>query len=252
MAPAWRKPKRMRQMATTDGPATALERWPLARFALDANGDGEITAADVTACLEALFFLPGDTLLFALLTWVTPLARGLGFGPADFGGVVSGAFSACAWLASYTLCSIAWHYVRDLDHRATGALRRLVATGVLRIRIAHALLRQRLRAHWAARRPPPAEAAVREVELSTPELRVLQVHAALAPGYALSVGEVTQALRARPYDAEKLLRGLKDLGLLDRTQGGIDDEAAYTLSAAGKALLAARAQRRPAGAVPRA
>jgi DNA-binding IclR family transcriptional regulator len=91
---------------------------------------------------------------------------------------------------------------------------------------------------------------VREVELSATELRVLQLHAGLAPGYALSVSEVAQALRARRHDTRELLSALKELGLLNRTLGGTDDETSYTLSAAGKALLAARATRRASSPRP--
>jgi DNA-binding IclR family transcriptional regulator len=87
---------------------------------------------------------------------------------------------------------------------------------------------------------------VREVELSATELRVLQLLAGLAAGYALSVSEVADALRARHYTTRELLSGLKELGLLHRALGGTDDETSYTLTPAGKALLAARATRRRA------
>jgi DNA-binding IclR family transcriptional regulator len=80
--------------------------------------------------------------------------------------------------------------------------------------------------------------------LSATELRVLQLHAGLAAGYALSVSEVADALRARQHATRELLSGLKELGLLNRAIGGTDDETSYTLSAAGKALLAARTTRR--------
>jgi hypothetical protein len=230
-------------MATTDNPGNPLDRWPLASLRLDANGDGEVTGADLFADLESLFFLPGDTLLFGLAKYLNPLARWLDVGPSDYGGIVSGTLSACAWFLGFTIVSIGYYYVRELDYRATGAVHRWVATCALRVRIAHALLRQRWRAWSAARRPIAPAIETREVELSAPELRVLQLHGALAAGYTLSVSEVAQALRARTYEAEKLLRGLHDLGLLHRSLGGMDDETSYALSAAGKALLAARASR---------
>ena len=134
--------------------------------------------------------------------------------------------------------------MRDVDRRLTNETRRLVATVRVRARIRYALLRQRWRAWFAARQPPKQVTEVREVELSAPELRVLQLHAGLAAGYTLSVSEVAHALRARVYATHELLSGLKELGLLNRAMGGTDDETSYTLSAAGKALLAARATRR--------
>jgi hypothetical protein len=231
-------------MASPDSPENPLDRWPLGQLTLDANGDGQFTAGDVFATLEALFFLPGDLFLFALSTYAGALARGLGLGPADYGGSVSGVLSACAWFAAFAITSITYHYLRDVDRRVTGAARRLFGTLALRVRISYALLRQRWRAWAAVRRPAREVTEVREVELSATELRVLQLHAGLAPGYALSVSEVAHALRARNYDTRELLSGLKELGLLNRAIGGTDDETSYTLTATGRALLATRATRR--------
>ena len=231
-------------MATTDSPENPLDRWPLGQLTLDANGDGQFTAADVFTNLAALFFLPGDLFLFALSTYATPVAHGLDLGPADYRGFVSGVLSACAWFMAFTIASIAYHYILDVDRRLTGTTRRLFATAGLRVRIGYALLRQRWRAWLAARRPAKQVTEVLEVELSATELRVLQLHARLAAGYALSVSEVAHALRARGHETRELLSGLKELGLLHRAIGGTDDETSYTLSAAGKALLATRAQRR--------
>ncbi len=230
-------------MASPDSPENPLDRWPLAKLTLDANGDGQFTAADVFANLEALFFLPGDLFLFALSTYATALATELDLGPADYGGIVSGVLSACAWFFAFTIASIAYHYVLDVDRRVTGTTRRLFAMAGLRVRISYALLRQRWRA-WLAARRPAEPAPVREVELSAMELRVLQLHAGLAAGYALSVTEVADALHARVYATRELLNGLKGLGLLNRAVGTTDDETTYTLSSAGRALLAARATRR--------
>jgi DNA-binding MarR family transcriptional regulator len=208
--------------------------------------DGWFTSTDVFERLWALFFLPGDLFLYVLSTYAAPLARWLELGPADYGGFVSGVLSVCAWFVALTIASITYHYVRDVDRRVTGATRRLLAKAGLRVRIGYALMRQRWRAWAAARRPAKQVAEVREVELSATELRVLQLHAALAPGYALSVGEVADALRARQYATQELLSGLKELGLLNRAIGGTDDETSYTLTAGGRALLAARATRRQA------
>ncbi len=231
-------------MASPDSPQSPLDRWPFAELTLDANGDGQFTFADVFERLWALLFLPGDLFLYALSTYAAPVARWLELGPADYGGFVSGVLSVCAWLVAFVIASIAYHYVRDVDRRVTGAAQRLFAMARLRLRIGYALARQRWRAWAAARRPAKQAAEVREVELSTMELRVLQLHAGLAAGYALSVSEVAHALRARNYDTQKLLSGLKELGLLNRAIGGTDDETSYTLSAAGKGLLAALATRR--------
>lgn len=227
-----------------DSPANPLDRWPIAKLTLDANGDGQLTFADVFERLWTLLFLPGDLLLYVLSAHAASLARWLEIGPADYGGFVSGVISVCAWFVAFAIVSITYHYVLDVDRRVTGTTRRLFATARLRARISYTLLRQRWRV-WFARRPPAKQVAeVPEVELSVTELRVLQLYAGLAAGYALAISEVARALRARNYDTQELLSRLKQLGLLNRAIGGTDDETSYTLTAAGKALLAARATRR--------
>ena len=231
-------------MATTNTPENPLDRWPFAQSTLDANSDGQFTFADVFERLWTLFFLPGDVFLYVLFAHAAPLARWLELSPADYGGLVSAFLSAGAWFVALTITSITYQYVRDVDRRLTSATWRVLATAQVRARIRYALLRQRWRAWFAARQPAMQATEVREVELSAPELRVLQLHAGLAPGYTLSVSEVAQALRARVYATHELLSGLKELGLLNRALGGIDDETSYSLSAAGRALLAARATRR--------
>lgn len=231
-------------MATTDSPESPLDQWPFAQLTLDANGDGEFTFADVFERLWALFFLPGDLFLYVVLTYAAPVARWLELGPADYRGLVSGVLSTGIWFVVLTIASITYQYVRDIDRRLTSATWRFVATVRLRARIRYALLRQRWRAWLAARQPAKQATEVHEVELSAAELRVLQLHAGLAAGYTLSVSEVAQALRARVYATQELLSGLKELGLLNRAMGGIDDETSYSLSPAGKALLASRATRR--------
>ena len=228
-------------MATADISENPLDHWPFAQLTFDANGDGNFSPADVFERLWTLFFLPGDLFLYALLTYAAPLARWLEISRADYGGLVSAFLSAGAWFVAFTVASITYYYVRDLDRRLSTATWRLIANARLRARIRFALLRQRWR---AAHQPAKQATEVREVELSAPELRVLQLHAGLAAGYTLSASEVAHALRARVYAAQELLSGLKELGLLNRAMGGIDDETSYTLSAAGKALLAARATRR--------
>jgi hypothetical protein len=230
-------------MATTDDLQSPFDRLALARLTLDANGDGQLTTADLTAHAHDLFFLPGDTLIFWLATYVPPVARLLGVGTADYGGVAAGFFSACAWFIVFMIGSIAYHFVLDVDRRVTGSLRWAFATTVLRVRIAHALLRQRCRSWLALLRRERRTVAVPEVELTKGQLGVLQLHSVLPAGYSLTISEVASALRARKATAQELLTHLTDLGLLNRALGGSDDEASYTLSAAGKALLTFRSKR---------
>jgi DNA-binding MarR family transcriptional regulator len=210
---------------------------PLNQMTLDANGDGQLTVGDLPESVGAAFFLPGDIFLWALSTYATPLARLLEISPADYGGVLSGFVSTCVWLASYVGLAVTYHFVRDVDRRLTRATTQLFVTIALRLRIARALLLQRWRALIATRTPSNGVDFAKDLDLSASQLRALRLHAELSAGYALSVGEVARALGAHSRATQDLLDGLKELGLLNRTIGGADDQSAYTLTAAGRALL---------------
>jgi hypothetical protein len=204
---------------------------------MDANADGRITLADVLSWPSAVFFLPGDALLWATMTYAVPIARLLDVGPADYGGALSGTVSAVSWLGAFIGGAILYQKVRDLDQRLTSATARAYSTGALRLRIARTLLLQRWRA-WLARRSPSRSIEVRtDVALSPVELEALRLHARLSAGFVLAVSEVASKLGRPPRAVERLLGKLKDLGLLVRASCGADGETGYALSTGGRALL---------------
>jgi hypothetical protein len=74
--------------------------------------------------------------------------------------------------------------------------------------------------------------------LSRDELRVLELHAKLAPGFALAVSDVAAELDMRGYEVLDVLERLHHrLRLLHSSVVGLDGETAYTLSSNGRALL---------------
>jgi hypothetical protein len=214
-------------------PSTDAIPSPIARLAHEPPG----TIADLFGLLSNLFFLPGDLLLWALVAHVSPLAHSLGVGPSDYGGVLSGFISSCAWIAAFIVVAMVWQAVVDFDRRVTSATNRLFAIATLRLRIARTLARQRVRAWLAARVPETPVELASDIEVSPEQLQALRLHAKLPPGYALTAREAAEATGARLRTTQDLLDALHKLGLLLPTFGGEDDERAYVLTKAGKALL---------------
>ena len=91
-----------------------------------------------------------------------------------------------------------------------------------------------------AQRKEPTIDVVEEPGLSRDELRVLQLHAKLTPGFALSTRDVAEELNKSVHEIRGALERLKKLNLLNATVGGYDGETAYTLSPAGRTLLQIR------------
>jgi hypothetical protein len=210
---------------------------PIDRVAMDANADGRITLADISSWPSAVFFLPGDGLLWATATYAPTIARLLDIGPADYGGLLSGTLSTLAWIVAFIGGAILHQEVRDLDRRLTRATVGAYSTCALRLRIARTLLLQRWR-EWLARRAPSSAVEVRtDVALSPIQLKALRLHAQLSAGYVLSVSDVAHSLGAPSRAAENVLADLKRLGLLVRAGCSADGESGYALSTGGRALL---------------
>jgi hypothetical protein len=201
------------------------------------------TADRAVESVQQIFFLPGDWTIYFLARYLTPLANALGIGPADYGT----AYSACLSLVGWSLIAIALivavSTVRDLDRRVTDKIAALYGELRRRIRMFVALVR-----YYRGRRRVRTESAgvelIEEPGLGRNELRVLQVHANVAPGYALAKSDVAALLKARVHELEGALERLQRLALLESTVGGLDGETAYTLTPTGRAVLVARAQRR--------
>jgi hypothetical protein len=175
-------------------------------------------------------------------TYMPSVAHFLGLGPDDYGGVGSGLTSSVVWLAVFLLLVIVYSKIRELDRRLTRGVAVLYDDALRRARIWAAVLRQRFRRRG---KPPPATLELKEdLQLTAEELRALEAHAELEPGYALAVAECASQLRIPAHRAEVLLERLRGLGLLSGTLGG-DGQNAYTLSAAGRGYLVFRRLARP-------
>jgi len=113
------------------------------RFAADMNGDGAVTIRDLGLWAKHAYFLPGDSLLWFLVTYLRPVARFLEVGTEDYQGFFSGFVSAFAWFVALVLLGV----VHDRTVRAArflaGHIRRLRAEALRRVRV--------LRNRWRGR-----------------------------------------------------------------------------------------------------
>ena len=65
-------------------------------FVADMNGDGAITISDVELWVRWLFFIPGDTVIWATID--TPLGRFFEVSMSSYGGGWSAIFSVIGWV----------------------------------------------------------------------------------------------------------------------------------------------------------
>jgi len=187
---------------------------------------------------EGLFYLPGDWLIYLLSSRAAPIADTLGISPADYGGTFAGFTAWFCWIALAIVIIAATSAVRRFDRAVTGGI--IGALIDLRRRWRMALVFVEYRRKLRVQRREPTIDVAEEPGLSRDELRILQLHAKLSPGFALSTRDVAEELNARVHEIRSALERLQKLSLLSSTVGGYDGETAYTLSPAGRTLLQIR------------
>ena len=196
------------------------------------------TGSLVIPSFEDLFFLPGDWLIYLLSSRAPPVAEMFGLSPADYGGTLAGFIAWTCWIVLAILGIAATSAVRRFDRAVTGGI--IDACIELRRRWRMALVFADYRRKLRAQRKEPTIDVAEEPGLSSDELRVLQLHARLSPGFALSTRDVAEELNTRVHEIRAALERLQKLNLLNATVGGYDGETAYTLSPAGRTLLQIR------------
>src|SRR5688572_3020529 len=196
------------------------------------------TGSLVIPSFEEWFFLPGDWVIYLLSRWAAPLAEMLGIGPSDYGGTLAGFLAWICWIVLAILGIATTSAVRRFDR----ALTRGIVDAVIEVRrhVRMAFVFAEYRRKLRAQRKEPTIDVSEEPGLSRDELRVLELHARLSPGFALSTRDVAEELGARGHEIRVALERLRKLNLLKATVGGYDGETAYTLSAAGRTLLQIR------------
>ena len=197
----------------------------------------DATGAFVIPSFADWLLLPGDWTIYLLASRAPAIAGILGVGPADYGGAFASILGWALWLL-FAIASIATvSAVRRFDRAATGGIAYGFAELRRRVRMAIAFVRYRR----TKRKVRKASTFVgEEPALSDAEEQVLELHARLAPGFALAVSDIAEELDARSYEVRALLERLQRLELLQTTVGGLDGETAYTLTANGRALLRMR------------
>jgi hypothetical protein len=192
----------------------------------------------VLPSIEGWFFLPGDWFVYLLASRVPIVAEFLGVGSQDYGGTFAAFLAWVCWILLAIMLIAATSAVRRFDRALTGGI--LEAVAELRRHVRMAVVFTKYRRKLAAQRTEPSFDVGEEPGLTRDELRVLQLHARLSPGFALSTSDVAHELGARGYEIRTALERLQKLRLLQATVGGLDGETAYTLSAAGRTLLQIR------------
>jgi len=225
------------------GNADAAVWWVLMA---DMHLDAQFTLADLWARLVQCFFVPGNFVLWCLVTYAPPLARLVELSPADYHGVFTGIISAMFWLAAIVLCGAAYNFIRRIDRVVTGGFVKFYREWLRRKRVGRIWVYCQLRAIkprlLTGKKSTEPAIDFDEFELGELELEALRSHAFLAPGYVLGASDIASALEIRTAQARQVLERLEKLGLIETTIGTSDGESGSRISRTGQFVLMARSR----------
>lgn len=210
---------------------------PWESLALDMNGDGRFTIADLWAWLEHLLFLPGDVVLSLVLTHAPALAAFFELNADHYGTPVTKFLSVAIWLAGFVLIGMVINAFRNLDRVLTSyvsgryqELRRQLRVLRRKLTSRIGMLRQRRRARATA-------VTVDAVALERLETAVLRCHANVDDFAVLTADEVAAALRLPVRQVHAALRRLIELCLVERSFGTDEGREGHRITQAGQIYL---------------
>lgn len=205
------------------------------------NADGQFTLSDVWLWVVHVYFLPGDAVLWTLLTYTPGLATFLELGPGSFHGLFTAMVAGGIWLVAFVVVGVVHGLVRNVDQALTAVIVRYYREWMRRFRVLRTWTACQLRRlklqlpQWRHEAAP--ELDLGELALSDLEHEVLRSAALLAPGYVYTASDIAGSLEIRRSEAKRTLDRLRSLQLLETGFSGSDGESGYRLSQSGRLLV---------------
>jgi len=187
--------------------------------------------------LRDWLLLPGDAVLYALLTWLPGVARFVGLSTGDYGSGLSIGLSIILWLLALIAVGVALTAVRDFDRRLTafvvGCFREAQRLGrVLRRRLT-------IRAGQLFRRREGESVRVEPVILESLERAMLRCLTNIDDHAVLTLDELAARLNRPLPQVRAALLHLTELALIERGQDKYERREGLRITTAGQMVLIA-------------
>ncbi|MGD8340619.1 MAG: hypothetical protein PVH89_07535, partial [Gammaproteobacteria bacterium] len=182
-----------------------------ARLGADINGDGTFTIADLGPWLLDILVIPGDALIYLVITYAPELAEFLELTTEDYGGGVSIWASIVIWLAALILAGTIVNAILALDRRLTTWLAGHYAETIRRLRVLRRRLVTTLRLSSWRKASVVDRYEIGSIDLATDETIVLRCLSGIEDGAVLTLDEIATKLGCSTRAVIPVLRHLMDL-----------------------------------------
>lgn len=203
----------------------------------DVNGDGRFSIADAGPWLLDILVIPGDALIYLLLTYAPDVAEFLELSSDSYGGAVSIWVSVIIWLAALFVVGTILSAIRALDRRITTWIAGQFAELVRRLRVFRRLFITSLRLRSWRSASAIESIGVESVKLAADETTVLRCFSTIEDGAVLTLNEIAAKLGCSTRAVIPVLRHLSDLGFIERSTEKVTQREGHRIAVAGQMYL---------------
>jgi hypothetical protein len=207
------------------------------RLGADLNGDGKFSIADVVPWLLDILVIPGDALIYLLLTYAPDAAEFFELSSDDYGGAVSLWASVLIWLAALIIVGTILSAIRALDRKLTAWVAERFAELGRRFRVFRRLLVTSLRMRSWRKASAVEGLEIGSVELAADETTVLRCLSSIDDGAVLTLDEIAAKLGCSTRAVIPVLRHLSDLRFIERGAEKVTQREGHRIAVAGQMYL---------------
>jgi hypothetical protein len=209
---------------------------PWTRLSTDANGDGSFTISDLQTWGLDLLVLPGNTVLYWLLTYLPGAARFLELGDGDYDGPIAIGLSVVLWLLALVVLGIGLDAIRNFDRNLTAFVASRIAEGRRQLRV----FKRRASVWIAALTKGHGKADGLRVEplmLEPTERAVLRCLTGIDDGAVMTFAELSAQLNRPVRDVKSAYGRLRELELIEHGRDRQARHEGLRITTAGQMYL---------------
>jgi hypothetical protein len=208
-----------------------------AALARDTNGDGKFTIADFGSFLTEMLLLPGNGLIWLIVTYAPGVAEFLELDNQSFSSGIVIWLSVMLWLAALFIATTILNTVREIDRRLTQRIAGWYSELKRFSRIARRYVVTRLNQLRGLGRRADSDFAVDTVQLADAEARVLRCLAGIEDGAVMTAEELATRVGQPAREIRRAISRLKEIDFIENSVDRLTQKKGHCIAAAGQMFM---------------